>query len=160
MAIEAAVAQIKNLVKAVENFLVVRYCDNRGILLDSDFAKHVHHDSGALGVQCCRRLVGENNPRPVGECACNGDPLRLAAGEFGWHRVLAMTDFEVVQQLDRALPCGPGICASELQHESNIVSGIEEGDQIVKGISGSFSNVVGLPVERLREELEAWSQVS
>ncbi len=36
----------------------------------------------------------------------------------------------------------------------------EEGDQIVKGISGSFSNVVGLPVERLREELEAWSQVS
>ena len=32
----------------------------------------------------------------------------------------------------------------------------EEGDLIVKGISGSFSNVVGLPVERLREELLRW----
>jgi predicted house-cleaning NTP pyrophosphatase (Maf/HAM1 superfamily) len=26
----------------------------------------------------------------------------------------------------------------------------------VKGINGSFSNVVGLPVERLGEELAAW----
>jgi len=32
----------------------------------------------------------------------------------------------------------------------------EEGDLIVKGINGSFSNVVGLPVERLKEELRAW----
>lgn len=33
----------------------------------------------------------------------------------------------------------------------------EKGDWIVAGISGSYSNVVGLPLERLREELEAWS---
>jgi len=32
----------------------------------------------------------------------------------------------------------------------------EEGDLIVKGIKGSFSNVVGLPVERLEQELAAW----
>lgn len=32
----------------------------------------------------------------------------------------------------------------------------EEGDSIVEKISGSFSNVVGLPVERLRAELQAW----
>ena len=30
----------------------------------------------------------------------------------------------------------------------------EEGDLIVQGFKGSFSNVVGLPIERLREELE------
>jgi septum formation protein len=35
----------------------------------------------------------------------------------------------------------------------------EEGDLIVKSISGSFSNVVGLPVERLKEELAAWEEV-
>jgi len=29
----------------------------------------------------------------------------------------------------------------------------EHGDTIVEKIEGSFSNVVGLPVERLREEL-------
>jgi septum formation protein len=33
----------------------------------------------------------------------------------------------------------------------------EHGDKIVAGISGSFTNVVGLPVERLKDELAAWS---
>lgn len=33
----------------------------------------------------------------------------------------------------------------------------EEGDLIVERISGSYTNVVGLPVEKLRDELEAWS---
>jgi septum formation protein len=32
----------------------------------------------------------------------------------------------------------------------------EEGDLIVEGISGSYTNVVGLPMERLRAELNAW----
>jgi septum formation protein len=35
----------------------------------------------------------------------------------------------------------------------------EEGDLIVKGIVGSFTNVVGLPVEMLRAELEQWELV-
>jgi septum formation protein len=32
----------------------------------------------------------------------------------------------------------------------------ENGEMIVSEISGSFSNVVGLPVERVQEELAAW----
>ena len=32
------------------------------------------------------------------------------------------------------------------------------GELIIEEISGSFSNVVGLPVERLRQELAAWNQ--
>ena len=32
----------------------------------------------------------------------------------------------------------------------------ERGELIISEISGSYSNVVGLPVEKLREELEAW----
>ena len=32
----------------------------------------------------------------------------------------------------------------------------ERGEFIVSEISGSFSNVVGLPVEKLREELDSW----
>ncbi len=32
----------------------------------------------------------------------------------------------------------------------------EHGDMIISEISGSFSNVVGLPLERVREELAAW----
>src|SRR6476659_4915128 len=32
----------------------------------------------------------------------------------------------------------------------------EEGDLIIEGISGSYTNVVGLPMERLRAELNSW----
>lgn len=32
----------------------------------------------------------------------------------------------------------------------------EYGELIIEEISGSYSNVVGLPMERLREELDAW----
>jgi septum formation protein len=32
----------------------------------------------------------------------------------------------------------------------------EHGDTIVSKISGSFSNVVGLPMEKLNEEIQAW----
>ncbi|HTA95187.1 MAG TPA: Maf family protein [Verrucomicrobiae bacterium] len=35
----------------------------------------------------------------------------------------------------------------------------EHGDKIVAEISGSYSNVVGLPLEKLREELTAWKNI-
>jgi septum formation protein len=34
----------------------------------------------------------------------------------------------------------------------------EEGDMIVERIAGSYTNVVGLPLERLGAELEAWAR--
>ena len=34
----------------------------------------------------------------------------------------------------------------------------EHGEWIVEGLEGSFTNVVGLPVERLRDELASWSE--
>jgi septum formation protein len=34
----------------------------------------------------------------------------------------------------------------------------ESGQILISEISGSFSNVVGLPLEMLREELEAWNK--
>ena len=33
----------------------------------------------------------------------------------------------------------------------------EHGDLIISEISGSYSNVVGLPIERLREEIQSWA---
>src|SRR5207245_11318474 len=34
----------------------------------------------------------------------------------------------------------------------------EEGDELVEKTSGSYTNVVGLPLERLQRELQAWSK--
>ena len=34
----------------------------------------------------------------------------------------------------------------------------EHGDMIVENLDGSYTNVVGLPIERLKEELEAWNR--
>ena len=34
----------------------------------------------------------------------------------------------------------------------------EHGDLIISEISGSFSNVVGLPIERVEEELASWTK--
>ena len=34
----------------------------------------------------------------------------------------------------------------------------EEGDLIVEKVAGSYSNVVGLPMERLNQALEAWAR--
>jgi len=34
----------------------------------------------------------------------------------------------------------------------------EHGDEIVDDIKGSYSNVVGLPLERLRAELVSWEE--
>jgi len=33
----------------------------------------------------------------------------------------------------------------------------ESGEKIISEISGSYSNVVGLPLERLREEIQSWA---
>jgi septum formation protein len=35
----------------------------------------------------------------------------------------------------------------------------EHGDKIVENVSGSYSNVVGLPMERLKEELSSWAGI-
>jgi septum formation protein len=36
----------------------------------------------------------------------------------------------------------------------------EHGEMVVEEISGSFSNVVGLPIERLQAELHRWAETS
>ena len=66
------------------------------------FLKQVHDRPGALGIERGGRLVGQDNARIVGERAGDRDPLRLTAGEFARHCVLAALDAEIGQQLERA----------------------------------------------------------
>lgn len=58
------------------------HADDRCVPIDSDFAKQVHHDSGALRIEGRGRLVGQDDPRLIGERAGDCDALGLAPGEL------------------------------------------------------------------------------
>lgn len=80
--LEPAIAQPENVIEPIENHFVMSDANDRSILFDGDPPQQVHHDSGALRVQRRRRLIGENDTRPVGKRARNRDPLPLAAGQL------------------------------------------------------------------------------
>src|SRR5581483_6144737 len=44
--------------------------------------QHVEHYAGILGIEIPCRLIGEDQRRVIDQCACQGDALLLAAGEF------------------------------------------------------------------------------
>ena len=108
----------------------MRDADDRGILIDGDPAQQVHHDSGALRIERRCWFVSQNNAWPVGQRASNRDALRLPAGEFRRHRMLAVTDLKVVQQLDGARERCRRTQSRELEHHCDIIRGVEERQQI------------------------------
>ena len=98
--LKSAIAQLKDVVEAVKNHFVVRDDDDRGTLLDGDPAQQIHDDSGACRIERCGRLVGEDDARPVGKRARDRDALGFAAGELRRQGMLAVADFEIVEQFD------------------------------------------------------------
>src|SRR5260370_40934268 len=45
---EATVSQLENAIEAIEDLVIVSYCDDRGILIDGNLAEQVHDDPGPL----------------------------------------------------------------------------------------------------------------
>ena len=94
-----------------------------------------------------RRLSGRIHQVVTGVCLLQASTRRMRRFSDTTHvrfRVLEESDitgyFERVQVLDKA-------GAYALQ---------EEGHRIVESVEGSRTNVIGLPVESLRRELESW----
>ena len=99
ISLQPAIAQAENPVKPVEYLLVVSHRNDGGILLDGEFAKQVHDNARALGVQCRGRFIGQDDARTVRKCARDGNALCLTAGQLGWHGVLSMSHLKVVEQI-------------------------------------------------------------
>lgn len=130
-ALQGAVAKMEDVIEAIKNLLVVGDDDDRRLLFGGDALEQVHDDPGALRVERRRRLVRQNDPRVVGKCASDRHPLRLAAGQLGRKGVPAMTNFQVVKQLNSAAAGLLGRKAGQMQHHRDILGAGQERQQVV-----------------------------
>ena len=77
-------------------------------------------------------LVGQNDPRPIGERPGDGDALRLASRKLCRECVFAAPDLEIVEEVDSPLSRIGWLVARELQHECDVVDGIQKWKQVVE----------------------------
>ncbi len=118
------------MIEAVQDDLVVRDDDHRRVLLGSDPTQQVHHNASTCRVQRCRRLVREDDARPICERARNRYPLRLAARKLRRHSVFPVPNFEIIQQIDRVLARCRRAVPGQLQDDRDIVGCVEERQEV------------------------------
>jgi septum formation protein len=94
-----------------------------------------------------RRLQGRTHAVITGVCLLQLRPHRQRMFA-GWTDVTfhSLTDAQIAEYLALINPMDKAGAYAIQEH----------GERIVERISGSYSNVVGLPVEQLQEELAAW----
>ena len=68
-------------------------------MLADELAEHVVDLVGGGGVELAGRLVGEEDPRPVGERRAERDALLLAAGQLGRPTVALLAETDALEQL-------------------------------------------------------------
>ena len=102
-------------------------------------------DDDAHAVAILRRLSGSRHSVVTGLCVLDSATgRRLSAWDETRITMAAMTDEQIRDYVATGEPRG----------KSGAYSFREQGDPYVKEFTGSFSNVLGLPVELLREFLE------
>jgi len=126
LSIEPSVAQLENVVEAIEDLLVVRDRDDRGIPLEGELSEKIHHDFRTLRVEGRGRLIRQYYAWLIRQGARNGHALRFAAGQLGRHRVLSVAYLQVVEQLYRPLVHAGLFETGKLQYDSHIVRRVEE----------------------------------
>lgn len=129
---QPAIAQPEDPIQTADDLFIVGDGDDRRLLLDRELAKKIHDDARPLGIERGGRLVGEDDPRPIGQHPGDRDALRLAARELGWHGVLAMADLEVLKEVDRAPRRVVLGTARQVKHQRDIVGTVEERQQVVE----------------------------
>lgn len=94
-----------------------------------------------------RRLSGRTHAVITGVCLVHQQARRMACFAEATHVRFKALGEEVIEAYLRAVPVLDKAGSYALQ---------SHGDWLVERLEGSFSNVVGLPVERLREALGSW----
>ena len=115
----------------------------------------VHLDSDAFGKpssmaaaqRMLKRLSGRTHEVTTACCLVQWrPPRRVTFEETTLVRFAVLNDRQIRNYLDIIDPLDKAGAYAIQEH----------GELIIEGLEGSFTNVVGLPVERLRRELTAW----
>jgi hypothetical protein len=123
---------MEDVVEAVEYLLIMGNGEDRGLLFGSHLAQEIHDNTGPLRVERRGRLVGKDDARAVGKRAGDRDSLGLAPGQVGRHGVLAVSDLQVVQKLNRALLGIRLVATRQVEHDGHIVCAVEEWEKVVE----------------------------
>jgi septum formation protein len=99
-------------------------------------------------ISMLERLQGNTHRVVTGVCLCQGRPAR--------RRLFAVTTSVVFKRLSKSRITGY-LKKINPYDKAGAYAIQEHGDLIIERIEGSLSNVVGLPMERLREELALWN---
>jgi hypothetical protein len=109
-------------------------CDNDpgAVVFVDEIRERLHDLIGAFGVKGGGRLVCQNDGRIMDQGTRDGDALLLAAGELRREVVQPVTEPETGEDLRRTEASRFIGFAVEAQHEFDVFSGSEKGDQVVR----------------------------
>jgi len=94
-----------------------------------------------------RRLSGRVHEVITGVCLVRQSEARMRLlAEVTYVKFRTLTDADITEYLRRV----------DVLDKAGAYAVQEHGDRLVERIEGSFSNVVGLPVEAVRQALAAW----
>ena len=92
--------------------------------------EELEHPLARCRVKAAGRLVGEDQPRPVGQGARNGYLLLLPPGEAAGARARTVFQADEGEQVPRPLAALLQLDAGERQGERNVVLGRHRGDEV------------------------------
>ena len=92
--------------------------DDHGHAGRREIAHHGQHLADEFGVERRGRLVEQDQLRPHGERAGDGDALLLAAGELRWIGVALVAEADAVEQRDARVARGLGRGSSQHAHRA------------------------------------------
>src|SRR5215813_5535428 len=121
---------MSDTVGKLENAAVVCHHDDSPVGPHRHFRKHLHHHMPGLRVQGRRRLVANDEPRVVNECARDRYSLLLTAGEVGGQIRQTIAQTELIQKLRSLFNGVPPVMARYKQWHRHILGGRQSWQQI------------------------------
>jgi hypothetical protein len=110
----------------------MRYHHDRGPLLGCHAPEQVHDHLRPFRIKRSGGFVGKNDLRSIGERTRDRHPLRFAAGQQRRHRVLAVADFQILEEFGRTRLCRLWREGGEVKNNSDVLDRAEKREEIVK----------------------------
>ncbi len=127
---DVAVAELQDAVGDRRERLVVRDEDDRRARLVVHLAQHLEHELAGAEVQVAGRLVAEDQLGRLGERACHGDALLLAAGELRREVAGPLGEADLGEELRGVEIRAVAVALGEFEGEADVLLGGQRRDQV------------------------------